>query len=368
MTPTRRRFVSTAGLTAGATALAGCALPRSDRTEPGRSDRATTWIGFAGDAMLGRNLDDRYGSPAVDPAAVWSDLRPRLESLDAVCCNLECCLSTRGERFPDRAYYFRADPAWAVPALDAGNVRCTALANNHLLDFGPVALRDTVAALDDAGIANAGAGETPAAVYEPATFAAGDATAAAVSFADHYAEYGVREDRPGTAYVESDPANERTRRIVREAIERALTLDPDLLVASVHLGPNWVVYPDDDLAAFHRWLIELGADLVHGHSAHVVQGVERYRDGLILHDTGDIVDDYVIKDDLRNDRTFLFEVGLAEDGAPVECRLVPAVIEDETVRRAASGEAAWLRETMRERSAPFGTTYERDGEHLVLAL
>ncbi|SFC27025.1 poly-gamma-glutamate synthesis protein (capsule biosynthesis protein) [Halobiforma haloterrestris] len=363
MTGSRRRFLAAAG----AAVLGGCTAPAAGPIEFEAHERHGTTIGFVGDAMLGRDLEDRYGSGRADPASVWGDLRPRLQSLDGVCCNLECCLSTRGERFPDRTYYFRADPDWAVPALEAGNVRFASLANNHILDFGPTALRDTVDALADAGIGFAGAGERPAAARAPATVSIGDVDVAVVSLADHYAEYGATDDRPGTAYVETDPDVPDTRRLVSAALERARETEPDLLVASVHWGPNWVEYPDDDLRAFGHWLVDQGVDLVHGHSAHVVQGIERYGDGLVLHDTGDIVDDYVIKEDLRNDRTFLFELGL-EDGSPAELRLVPAVIDDLTVSKADEDEAAWLRETMRDRSAPFGTEYERDGDTLVLPL
>ena len=359
----RRRLLATVGTVA----VGGCAAPAADPGPIADHARHETTIGFVGDAMLGRNVDDRYGRPGVDPAAVWGDLGPRLQSLDGVCCNLECCLSTRGERYPDRTYYFRADPDWAVPALEAGNVRFASLANNHMLDFGPTALRDTVDALESGSIGFAGAGENPTAAAAPATVSIGNLEVAVVSLADHYAEYGATDDRPGTAHVDADPDEPATRRLVGKALERAKATEPDLLVASVHWGPNWVAYPDDDLVAFGHWLVEQGVDLVHGHSAHVFQGVERYGDGVILHDTGDIVDDYVIKDDLRNDRSFCFEVGL-DDGTLEELRLVPVEIDDLSVAPADDDAAAWLRDTMRERSAPFGTTYERDGDDLVLAL
>ena len=371
-TESRRRFLA---LAAGATAsLAGCAVPRTDPTARGRSaaeyERARdhdVTVGFVGDAMLGRNLDERYGRDDVDPAAVWAGLRPRLESLDTVCCNLECCLSTRGERFPDRTFYFRADPSWAVPALEAGNVGFASLANNHMLDYGPTALGDTLAALDDGDVAHAGAGETPSEAYAPATFSVGDLEVAVVSFADHYAEYGVTDDRAGTAYLECDPENDETRRLVEVALERARASDPDLLVASLHWGPNWVEYPAETYVEFGHWLVDRGVDIVHGHSAHVPQGVERYGDGLVLHDTGDIVDDYAVKDDLRNDRSVLFEVGI-DDGALAELRLVPVVIDEYAVTPAVGEAAAWIRDAMRDRSAPFGTSYETDGNELVLSL
>jgi len=324
-------------------------------------------IGFAGDAMVGRTLNPIYGDEGVDPASVWSaDLRTQLQSLDGVCCNLECCLSVRGERFPNRAYYFRGDPDWAVPALEAGNVTCTALANNHAMDFGPVALTDTIDSLDEAGIHNAGTGASPSAAWAPATFTVGGLDVAVVSFSDEYEVYAATDERGGIAWARSDPDNERTQRLVGDAIDRAQATDPDLLVVSVHWGENWIERPSDRLVSFGHWLVDRGADLVHGHSAHCVQAVERYGDGVVLHDTGDLVDDFGIKDDLGNDKSYVFEVTVA-DGEIGGIRLTPIHIDD-GARLATEAEAAWLRETMRDRSSPFETTYERDGDGLVVDL
>ena len=44
--------------------------------------------------------------------------------------------------------------------------------------------------------------------------------------------------------------------------------------------------------------------MIHGHSAHLFQGIEFYKGKLILYDTGDFVDDYQVDPLLRNDRSF----------------------------------------------------------------
>ena len=329
-------------------------------------DHLKTKLGFAGDTMVGRSLNDKYGDADTDPATIWGDFQSHLESLDGVLCNLECCLSKRGERFPDRAYYFRGDPDWAVPALNAGNIRFTTLSNNHAMDFGSVALTDTIDALDAGGIDNAGTGKTPAAAWEPATFSVGGLDVAVVSFSDEYKVYAASSHRPGIAWAETDPESSRTQRLVGNAIERARSVNPDLLVVSLHWGENWIERPTDRLVTFGHWLVEQGADLVHGHSAHLVQAVEQYGDGVILHDTGNLVDDFGTKGDLGNHDSFLFELAL--DGGEFErVRLVPFHIDD-GVFPSSDDEAEWLRETMRDRSKLFGTTYERDGNGLVVEL
>ncbi|WP_276246079.1 CapA family protein [Haladaptatus sp. YSMS36] len=332
-------------------------------TEP---EPTTTTIGFAGDTMVGRRLNNIYGDDDVDPASIWGEFQPRLQSVDGVLCNLECSLSTRGERYPGRAFYFRGDPEWAIPALEAGNVQYTSLANNHALDFGATALMDTITHLDDAGIANAGTGANPEAAREPATLTVGDLDVAVVSFSDEYDFYAATDDRPGIAWISRDYDSEETRRKMRDAIDRAKATDPDLLVFSIHWGENWIERPSEKLVKLGHWLVDQGVDVVHGHSAHVVQGIEQYEDGIILHDTGDLVDDFGIKDNLGNDKSFLFEMTFEGD-EPTKIRLVPLHIDD-GVRPPTDEEVEWLRETMRDRAEPFDTTYERADDGLVVHL
>jgi hypothetical protein len=135
-------------------------------------------------------------------------------------------------------------------------------------------------------------------------------------------------------------------------------------------GRTWSRPPDEQYRRFGRWLIEEGVDLIHGHSAHVFQGIERHDGGTILYDCGDFVDDYAVDRDLRNDRGFLFELDVTGAGEVGAVTLHPVETERCAVHGAEGRVAAWCRETMRERSEPFGTAgeYERAGEALRLAL
>src|SRR5919107_5679872 len=111
-------------------------------------------LALAGDTMLGRNVAEVL---AADPAAplVSGDVADHIAGADAFVLNLECCISSRGERFRDRRkpFFFRAPPV-AAERLAALGVRAVTLANNHALDYGPVALLDTLDHLDAAGVAH----------------------------------------------------------------------------------------------------------------------------------------------------------------------------------------------------------------------
>jgi poly-gamma-glutamate synthesis protein (capsule biosynthesis protein) len=371
MAPSRRAVLR--GAAGAATAAAGClgAAPRASHDCPATVDGdegaggPDLRVGFAGDVMLGRGVDERWREGP--PAGVWGSMHDRLRSLDAFVCNLECVVSDRGRPRPGRTYHFRADPGWAVPALRAGGVTVASLANNHVLDFGTAALRDTLAALDDAGVAHAGAGTTVRAAFRPAVVEAGPVTVGVVAFTDRSPTYAARPGVPGTAFVRPDLTDPHTRWTAGEALDRVHRADPDLVVASLHWGPNWEAEPSRARRAFARWLIDRGVDVVHGHSAHVIQGVELYRGRPILYDGGDFVDDYAVKPDLHNDRSLLFEVGV-EGGRLDALRVHPVEIRREAAHAATGEVAAWVRDRVRSLSAPFGTTFEREGAGLRVPL
>lgn len=328
---------------------------------------STLRLGFTGDVMLGRLVDRRQRSRSVD--AVWGDLLDRLRALDGLFVNLECCLSRGGRQWrrTHRPFHFRADPRWAVPALERAGVDGVSLANNHVLDYEVEALRDTIDRLDAASIAHAGAGRNEATAHEPALVSIDGMVIAFIAFTDNTPEYAAGPDSPGVAHVTFDLDDETSRRTLASALTSARETEPDLIVASLHWGPNMVTEPSSAFRDVGRWLIEQGVGIVHGHSAHVVHGIERHEGCPILYDTGDFIDDYAVDDTLRNDRSFLFELHVERDGTPVELRLLPTEISDCAVHKATDAAVDWSHERIRERSEPFGTRFERRDDELILS-
>ncbi|WP_411968606.1 CapA family protein [Haloferax sp. YSSS75] len=325
----------------------------------------TVTLGFTGDVMFGRLVNQRQEHRP--PHAVWGSMRETLSDLDGLFVNLECCLSTRGQPWgvTHHPFHFRADPGWAIPALQDVGVTWVTLANNHVLDYGDDALSDTFSALETAAIPYAGAGRTEEDAWQPSRVTVGGLDIALVAFTDNTPEFAAA-DQPGTAYVAIDPEDESCLERVGNALDAATRDDPDLVVASVHWGPNMREFPPPSFRAFGHWLVDHGVDIVHGHSAHVFQGVEVYDGSLVLYDTGDFVDDYAVDSVLRNDRSFLFEVEVSTAGTVERLRLRPTEIADYAVHHAFASVASWCRETMRERSARFDTTFDVEDETLVV--
>jgi poly-gamma-glutamate synthesis protein (capsule biosynthesis protein) len=303
--------------------------------------------------MLGRGVAERLGDVApdalVDPAVVEFAGRADLFVL-----NLECCISERGEPWPDptKPFFFRAPPS-AVETLLALGVDVVTLANNHALDFGEEALLDTIEHLDRAGIAHVGAGADVEQARAPAIIERDSVRVAVIGVADHPADFDAERGHPGIAYAavlgEVPPW-------LQDTIAGA-SRNNDVVVVTPHWGPNMTPRPVPHVRKAAPLLVEAGATLVAGHSAHVFQGVEER----VLYDLGDFLDDYAVDPTLRNDLGLLWLVEVGPAG-PKRLEALPLAL-DYCYTRAADGEdAAWVRRRFRELSAEFGTeAEERDG-------
>jgi poly-gamma-glutamate synthesis protein (capsule biosynthesis protein) len=125
--------------------------------------------------------------------------------------------------------------------------------------------------------------------------------------------------------------------------------------------------PTPDFRAFAHRVIEAGADVLFGHSAHIVQGIEVWRGKPILYDAGDFVDDYAVDPVLRNDLSALFLLRVAPSA--IEClELLPVRIDHCQVNRAYGPDRAWLASRLTELCAEFGTKVVDRGELLEIQL
>jgi poly-gamma-glutamate synthesis protein (capsule biosynthesis protein) len=98
-----------------------------------------------------------------------------------------------------------------------------------------------------------------------------------------------------------------------------------------------------------------------------VQGLERLERAIILHDTGDFIDDYAVDSALRNDLSFLFLVDADEAG--LRCvQLIPVRLYMAQVRLAQGADADWICARMQTLSDQFGVALARTREGLELCL
>jgi hypothetical protein len=230
------------------------------------------------------NLDPDY-VPALRAQGyehAWSGLGDLFTADDLTVVNLECPVSTRGTRVPDKQFHFRCDPA-ALPAARAGGVDVANLANNHSRDYGPDALLDSIAYTEAAGIAPVGIGEDRAAANAPAIVERGGWRIAVLGFGGVVPapEWLAGPSRPGMA--NGDDIASMT------AAVRAAARQADLVFVSIHWGAELDTEPRPDDVARAQAMIEAGADGVFGHHAHRLQPLGTHQDRPIAWGLGNFV-------------------------------------------------------------------------------
>jgi poly-gamma-glutamate synthesis protein (capsule biosynthesis protein) len=210
------------------------------------------------------------------------------------------------------------------------------------------------------GIAHAGAGHDLEAAATPAFLNVSGIKIGVVAFADHFREYAASHNSPGINWIEL-----KNFERVRAAIDAARKGGADLIVFSIHWGPNMREQPTSEFIEFAHAVMDAGADIFHGHSAHLFQGIEIYKGKLILYDTGDLIDDYYVDPRLRNDQQLLFIVRATSQGIE-SIELVPLLIRSMQVNLAEGDEFEEISERARRLSSRFGTKTERKHDRLVV--
>jgi len=311
-------------------------------------------IAFLGDVMLGRLVNERLKT--AGPTHPWGDTLPMLRRADLRIANLECVLADGGTPEPGKVFTFRAD-ARNVGSLLAAQLDLVSLANNHILDYGPDALREMLPALDRHGILHAGAGTDRDTARRPAVRRVGATAVGFVAFTDNQPDWEAAPGSPGVHYVPVAAAGERVEELL-ELVRRTASR-VQLLIVSAHWGGNWGSDVPAEHRALARRLVDAGADVVFGHSPHIVRGIEVYRGRPVIYGAGDFVDDYAVDPEERNDRSFVFL--LETDGAtPRRLRMFPTVIADFQARLAGRS-ARDIAGRMQRLCAELGTASDWDG-------
>lgn len=215
------------------------------------------------------------------PKALLGNAWPLISSADFVMFNLEAPLTNRGVPIKKCGSNFRVSPDVATGLFEAG-FTVASLANNHMLDFGPEGIVDTLAALDRAKIYRHGAGENLSEASAPLKLVKKDIILTLFNFAE--GEFSKATDSSaGAAQIDL--------RLNKEAIMQARQ-ESDFIIVSVHAGKEFQHFPSLWIQDLYRKYISFGADVVIGHHPHIPQGIELYDRGVIAYSLGDFMFEY----------------------------------------------------------------------------
>ena len=238
-------------------------------------------IAFGGDVHFEGAIGSRL---AANPATTFGPIAGVLRRADLAVVNLETAVTERGTPAP-KDFTFRVPPA-ALTALTGAGVDVATMANNHGLDFGPVGLRDSLAAAEAASFPVVGVGRDAGEAYRAwRTTVKGQriAVIGATQVLDSNlaAAWTAGDGKPGMASAYQE---ERLLAAVRAARASA-----DTVIVDLHWGRELARCPIDRQRALAPKLVAAGADVVVGSHAHVLLGGGYLRGAYVHYGLGNFV-------------------------------------------------------------------------------
>ena len=341
-----------AGASQGAAAPAqpGAAPATAVPAIPAPATPATITVAAVGDMIFDRRVKSLVA--AQGGLAPLAKVASRLRQADVTVGNLESNLSTSGSPQAGKDVTFRGHPA-AIKGLAASGFDFVALANNHVLDYGSASLKDTLEALDSAGIGHAGAGMDRSQAWKPAVVERNGATVAFLSFSHILpAGFVATDSKAGLARGRGNMD------AVADAIAAAKR-EYDYVAVSFHWGVEYKDFANADQVRDARRAVDAGADLVLSHHPHVIQGIEFYKRGLIAYSLGDFVFDHYSR---KTGEAFILDLELGPAGV-ANATATPVYLNTNGAPAVVKGsEASAILKRLATISAPHGTTVSIAGD------
>lgn len=274
---------------AGALLVAGCdagghpsaAKPDTRHRQPAPAGPQPFTIAFGGDVHFQDNLRDRLAHPAT----ALGPMAARLRGADLAMVNLETAVTTRGTATPGKEYTFRA-PRTAFGALRDSGVDVATMANNHAVDYGPVGLRDSLAAIRSSRFPTVGIGRNATQAFRAwRTTVKGNRVA--VVGATQVMDDNLVRAWTATAHHPGLASAKMVKRLVR-AVKAART-GSDVVVVYLHWGQEYHACPLPRQKKLARVLAKAGADIIVGGHAHVQLGAGRLGHAYVDYGFGNLV-------------------------------------------------------------------------------
>jgi poly-gamma-glutamate synthesis protein (capsule biosynthesis protein) len=272
--------------------------------------------------------------------------------------NLETSITT-SNKYEPKGINYRMHPD-NIGCLRAARLDLCILANNHVLDYGPQGLIETLQTLERAGIQPVGAGRSREEAVRPVVHALPGGQHLVVGACAHESSgvpdgWAALTEVPGVNLL-ADLSDETAAGVAAGVARHKVA--GDIAVLSIHWGGNWGYDVPRQHVNFAHRLVEGGIDIVYGHSSHHPRPIEIYRGRLILYGCGDFLDDYEGisgYERYRDDLALMFFPYVNPASAElVSLRMTPMQIRKIRLSRASAADTRWLCETLNRVSRPFG--------------
>ena len=275
-------------------------------------------ISFVGDVSL---ADNWYIMPAYDERkkGIYGILSEEIVKImndsDVMVVNNEFTISNRGEKMPNKYYTFRASPKRLSIYSEMG-VDLLTLANNHVYDFGRTAFYDMIDSLNEYNIPYIGAGKNIEEAMRPYYFIVGGYKFAFINAtrAEKYILTPEATETEGGVFRCYDPSN-----LIN--MIKSTKANADYVITLIHWGKENSHDLEEVQKTTSKMYIDAGTDIIVGTHAHVLQGIEFYKNKPIIYNLGDFIFNEETKE------TGIFQVKLNENN--LEYYFIPALEKNE---------------------------------------
>ncbi len=232
-------------------------------------------ITFTGDIMLARSVELWMNNNGMDYP--FSNVPALVSSSSAVVSNFESAISEIHVKTPPLAMRFSVDEK-LIPALYKSGVTHVSLANNHSLDYGQSAYRNTRSVLAANNIVSFGHSTTLS--TSSITYVKAGSTTVSI-IAIH------------TLFVPPNP-------VILSNLVSYMKKTSDIQLAFIHWGTEYKSTHDTAQAALSNYLVTLGIDAIIGHHPHVVEDVQLIGDVPVFYSLGNFIFDQYFSVPVQN--------------------------------------------------------------------
>lgn len=235
---------------------------------------------FAGDLTLGGEFIPYATKNNYEVLHPFKLIKPYTDDADIFFVNLEGPIFEGPERRPDVTVTL-SNHLSVLKLLKNSTICVVNLANNHTLDYGEKGLKETIKLLQQSGIYYVGAGINEEEANRELIIQHKGKRIGFLAYTSNEPHIGAILAGPLQAGCASYLEPEKVIKKIQ-----SLKTKTDLICVSLHWGYEYFLYPSNEQVSIAHALIDAGAHYVIGHHPHVIQGVEKYRNSLILYSLG----------------------------------------------------------------------------------
>jgi len=211
----------------------------------------------------------------ADLEGLMGDTLPLLKMGDATIGNLECALTDRNTPIRKCGPNLKGRPEHARVLASCGFTHL-GMSNNHVMDFGRAAMRDTAEAIRSAGMMPFGFGEDDRDSRRPLFIEKDGMRIAVIAVCEHEYSYAGPHSFGANPFDPFDTMEDIA--LAKTAAQRVIVM--------YHGGKEQCPVPSPRLQKACRAMIRAGADFVTCQHSHCIGCMEEYRGGKILYGQG----------------------------------------------------------------------------------